>query len=70
MANPREVYGTPRKDPVVLKLSKLIRPEIGLTLAMFASTTKNLIEEANKLWGVKLLPANVRICSKPYPLAL
>jgi hypothetical protein len=33
------------------------------------SATKTIIEEANKRWGVKLLPANVRICSKPNHLA-
>jgi hypothetical protein len=49
-----EVFGTPSKDPVVLNLSKLTRPNIGLALSISTSTTKKIIEEAIKRWGVKL----------------
>jgi hypothetical protein len=54
---------------VVLKLNKLTQPTIGLTLAVFTTTTKKIIEEAIKRWGVKFLPDNVKMCSMPNHLA-
>jgi hypothetical protein len=38
-------------------------PKIGLALAISTSITKKIIEEADKRWGVKLLPAKAWICS-------
>jgi FMN phosphatase YigB (HAD superfamily) len=69
MAITGEAFGTPSKDPVVLMLNKLTRHKIGLTLAISTNTTKRIIEEAIKRWGVKLFLDNVTICSKPNPLA-
>jgi hypothetical protein len=68
LAVTHEFFGTPSKDTVVRLLNKLTRLKIGLTLAISTSTTKNIIEEANKRWGVNLLPDNVTICTKPNPL--
>jgi hypothetical protein len=40
---------------VLLKLNKLTRPVIALTLAVVTPTTKKIIEEAGRRRGVKLL---------------
>jgi hypothetical protein len=69
MAVTGEVSGPPMAYPVVLKLNKQTRPMIALTKAVSTAVTTKIIEEANKRWGIKLLPENVRICSMPDPLA-
>jgi hypothetical protein len=51
-----------------LKLNKLAPIVITLPLAVATSTTKKIIEEAGRRWGIKLLHENIRICSKPNPL--
>jgi hypothetical protein len=42
---------------------------IALTLAISTTTTKKIIVEARRRWGVKLLQENTRIYTKPNPLA-
>jgi hypothetical protein len=64
-----EVSWTPAADPVVLKISKLTRPMITVAMAVSTTTTTKIIEKANRRWGIKLLPENVQICSKPNSLA-
>jgi hypothetical protein len=54
---------------VLLAISKLTLPKIGLALVISTSTTKKIIEEASKRGGIKLLPEDVKICSRPNPQA-
>jgi hypothetical protein len=52
---------------MVLKLNKLTRPTIALTLVESTATIKKIIEEASKRLELKLLPDNVFLCQVNCP---